>query len=700
MRYRLGADIGGTFTDIILLGPDGAVYSRKVLSTPDDYSRAIQEGTRVLLDSLGIAGSDVREVAHGTTVATNAIIERKGVKVGLVTTKGFRDVLEIGRFRVPKLYDMSFRKPEPLVERRLRFGVPERIGADGTELLPLDTGAIDEAIAAFEAEDVKAVAVCFMNSYVDGVHEREAATYLRERLPGIAVTASTEIVPQIQEYERTSTTVVNAYVRPVVERYLTSLEERLRALGIEVPLLIMQSSGGVLPAEVAARNPVFIIESGPAAGVVGAQRLGERIGEPDMIVLDMGGTTAKASLIEDGQYVLTPEIEVGGMQTGQRLIRGAGYIVQFPTIDIAEVGAGGGSIAWVDPGGGLRVGPQSAGAAPGPVCYGGGGTEPTVTDANLVLGYLNPGALVGGELSLDYAGAERALAALGERLGMDVTTVAWGIHRIANANMMRALTGVSTERGRDPRQFTLLAIGGNGGVHSPGLAEELGISRVIVPPVSGLFSALGLIFADVEHQSIGAFYRRYTDVAAEDMNAALRPLVAEVEALLTAEGFDTPAKRTITVFTELQYAAQASALTVPMRSWPIDAAAFDALPGDFHAEHERNYGYRSEEERLQLVALKVVGRGVSDEARVPERIERRGESISAEGSRRAWFGDTHGWQEARLMPRGALGETPTAGPVIIEEYDCTTVVPPGWTVHRDAWNDIVLTRDATGNAGD
>ncbi|MEX2642674.1 MAG: hydantoinase/oxoprolinase family protein, partial [Acetobacterales bacterium] len=457
MHYRLGADIGGTFTDIVLLDPTGAVHSKKILSTPDDYARAIQEGTRDLLAEIGVDAKDVKEFSHGTTVATNAIIERKGVKVGLITTDGFRDVLEIGRFRLPKLYDMSFVKPTPLVERRLRKGVTERIGADGSVVEPLDEAAVTKAVEELIADGVDAIAICFLNSYVNPEHEKKAAAAARKAAKGVAVTASCEIVPQIQEYERTSTTVVNAYIRPVVERYVQSLKGRMQDLGVNVPVMIMQSSGGVLSADKASESPVFIIESGPAAGVVGAQRLGARIGVNDLMVLDMGGTTAKASLIEDGDYDLTPEIEVGGMQAGQRMVQGAGYIVQFPTIDIAEVGAGGGSVAWQDPGGGMKVGPHSAGAVPGPVCYDNGGTEPTVTDANLFLGYINPGSLVGGDLKVNAGKAKAAIEALGEKLGLDATACAWGIHRIANANMMRALRGVSTERGRDPRNFALFA---------------------------------------------------------------------------------------------------------------------------------------------------------------------------------------------------------------------------------------------------
>ena len=442
--YRLGVDIGGTFTDIIVLAPDGTIFSKKVLSTPDDYSRAIEEGVVELLDETGISADEITEFAHGTTVATNALIERRGVKVALITTRGFRDVLELGRFRSPRLYDLEFRKPDPLVERRLRFEIEERTNGKGEILVPLDTKALDRLAEQLVEEEVQAVAICFINSYVNPENELNAQRWLEKRLPTIPISASAQLLPQIQEYERTSTTVVNAYIRPVVESYVTSLVERMGRLGLGIPLTIMQSNGGVLPADLAAVNPVYIIESGPAAGVVGAQRMGELFGLGDLIVLDMGGTTAKASLIRDGKFAIVPDAEVGGDSVGHRLLQGAGYPIQVPTIDIAEVGAGGGSIATVDAAGGFQVGPRSAGAVPGPVSYALGGEQPTVTDANLVLGYLSPVALVGGNLTLDETGARATLTDLGARISRSDTDTAYGVHLIANANMMRALSSVSS----------------------------------------------------------------------------------------------------------------------------------------------------------------------------------------------------------------------------------------------------------------
>lgn len=691
-KYRLGVDIGGTFTDIVLLGESGAVETKKILSTPDDYSRAIEDGIRRLLAETGINPADIAEVAHGTTVATNAIIERKGVRVALVTTEGFRDVLEIARYRAPRLYDVFFRKPEPLVERRLRFQVPERIAASGEVVRPLDCDAVLAVAEKCVAAEVDAVAICFINAYANGAHEEEAAALFRQRYPELPVTVSSELVPQIQEYERTSTTVVNSYIRPVIERYARRLDDRLKTIGITVPLNIMQSNGGVLPGELAARKPIFIIESGPAAGVVGAKRLGDRIGLGDAIVFDMGGTTAKAAIIVGGDYGMAPETEVGGgAALGHRMIRGGGYVVQAPTIDIAEVGAGGGSIAWIDAGGGIQVGPHSAGAAPGPVCYGRGGTEPTVTDANLLLGYLNPDVLVGGDLTLDRDAAEEAVAAIGRKLGQDATAAAYGIHLIANARMMRALSAVSSERGLDPAGFGIFAFGGNGGVHVCGLATALGIERVVVPPAAGLFSALGLIFADVEHQCIRAYYRPIDSLDMSDLNRTFGALRDEAAALLTADGY-SDARQELTYSAEVKYIGQNTALAVPVRGLPIDHADLSDISESFSLAHQNVFGYRSDEERLQLAALKAVGRGVPDAPRLPDAIKLGDGFRPKGGSRKAYFGGDHGWLDTPVTGRAALGRKPRPGPLIVEEYDSTTVVRPGWTACLDAWNNIVLMR--------
>lgn len=692
-RFTLGVDIGGTFTDIVLLRSDGKLSSKKVLSTPDDYSRAIEEGVRELLDEVDVTPGEITEFAHGTTVATNAIIERRGLKVALVTTKGFRDVLEIGRFRSPRLYDIAYRKPEPLVERRLRFEIQERVMSDGTILARLDEAGMGKIATAIEQCGVDAIAVCFINSYANPANEQAAAEFFSTRLPTVSVSASTQLLPQINEYERTSTTVINAYIRPVVERYVKSLDKRLRRLRISAPLMIMQSSGGLLPGPLVAKNPVYIIESGPAAGVVGAQRLGEHVEMGDLIVFDMGGTTAKASLIQNHTYGLCPEAEVGGSAAlGHRLIQGAGYVVQVPTIDIAEVGAGGGSIASVDAAGGMQVGPRSAGADPGPVCYDRGGTQPTVTDANVLLGYLNPDVLCGGELKINYRKAESAVGELARKMGVGRTDAAYGIHLIANSNMMRALHGVSTERGRDTSRFGLLAIGGNGGVHAINLAEGLRISRVVVPPVAGLFSALGMLFADVEHHLVTAFYRRFAEVCSGDVNEIAQPLVDEASRLLASEGF-LQEMQAFVLHAELKHVAQTATLSVAFPAFPVTDGLLAEVREAFGQAHFASYGYRSDNEPVQIVALKLVGQGLSEVPRVPAQVSRDRENKILNGRRRAYFGPELGWVDTPVTSRKGLSQQAVKGPLIIEEYDTTTVVRPGWAARLDGWNNIIIERN-------
>jgi len=670
------------------------VFSKKVLSTPRDYSQAIEEGVASLLTELRIEPQAITEFVHATTVATNAIIERRGVRTALVTTKGFRDVLELGRFRSPRLYDLTFRKPEPLIPRDLRFEIAERVSATGDVLEAVSEAELAEVARAIGRRDVQAVAVTFINAYVNPVNELMAAEQLARLLPGVSVSASVRLLPQIGEYERTSTTVVNAYIRPVIERYVASLRARLARLRIAAPLMIMQSSGGIAPGAAIAERPIYIIESGPAAGVLGGQRVAERAGVTELIVFDMGGTTAKATIIEGGRFGLCPETEVGGgAALGNRMIRGSGFPVQVPTIDIAEVGAGGGSIASIDAAGGIQVGPRSAGAEPGPVCYDRGGTEPTVTDANLLLGYLNPGALVGGELALSFGKAKRAVQELADRLGIGEVDAAYGIHLIANATMLRALRGVSSEKGMDPSAFALFAIGGNGPVHAITLAEGAGMTRIVVPPVAGLFSALGMLFADVEHQLIAGFYRRVSAVTPEDFNAAAAPLVAEGEALLTSEGFVEAARRDIVVFADVKYVGQTSPLPIALTRFPAGDDTFAQIAAAFAAEHRKIFGYESPGEPLQFVSIKAQCRGVPLTPRMPEHMARRNERTAARAARQAYFGPQHGWQEAAIITRASLAEQAVAGPAIVEEYDTTTVIYPGWRARLDALNNICIVKD-------
>ena len=691
--YRLAVDIGGTFTDVALLAPDGRLHTGKVLSTVDDYGRAVEDGIGQVLCSSGTAAADVSWIAHGTTVASNALFERRGAPVALVTTRGFRDVLELGRFRSPRLYDVTFQKPPPLVARHLRFEVSERIAGDGRVLVPLEEGDLDEIAERLDELSIPSVAICFLNAYVNPEHEIRAGERLLARLPGKAITLSSQLAPQIQEYERTSTTVVNAYLRPVTEAYLGDLERRLNGLGLSPSPLVMQSSGGLLPAAQTAPNPVFAIESGPAGGVVGAQRLAARLGLADLLVFDMGGTTAKASLVEKGRYSVVAGAEVcGGSVIGTRLIQGGGFPIQAPTIDIAEVGVGGGSIAAPAGPDGLRVGPESAGASPGPACYGRGGTEPTATDANLILGYLNPRALVGGALPIERDKAETALAQLGERIGRDAVQTAYAIHRLVNADMVRALRSVSVERGTDPARFTLFSIGGNGAVHACDLASMLRIRRIVVPPAAGVFSALGLLFADPEYHLARAFYKPLDKTDPEDLDGVLAALRGEAESLLVRQGFGDPSLRRVEAVVEMKYFGQSESLPVPLPAGRMSRAALMDVSKRFDALHQETFGYASPDEDRQFVMVKVVGRGIAEQDPVPQAIHRADETVRSSPARRAYFGPADGWVTTPVGGRSEVGADPVAGPRIVEESDGTVVVAPGWTMRRDPWSNLVLDR--------
>ncbi|HEY6432010.1 MAG TPA: hydantoinase/oxoprolinase family protein, partial [Acetobacteraceae bacterium] len=536
MSVRIGIDIGGTFTDLVAIDTDGRVLTRKSASTPRDYGQGIVDGLRGLLAEVG---GDVTDVLHGTTIGSNTILEGRGARTALITTRGFRDVLDIRDLRMPRIYDIGWTKPPALVERRLRLEVTEKIRPDGSVAVSLDVVSVDAAIGRLRRDEVQSVAICLLHSYANPAHERIVAAHVRAALPDLAVSVSHEILPEIKEYPRTSTTVVNAYVQPVVRAYLTALSARLQALGLTAPLQLMQSNGGLASVEFADAQPVHIIESGPAAGVVGGAALAARLGETRLITFDMGGTTAKAGLVENAAVLRTEALEVGaGVMAGSRLLVGAGYMLKLPAIDLAEVGAGGGSICRLDAAGAPKVGPESAGADPGPVCYGTGGTEPTVTDCNLVLGYLDPAGLVGGSLRLD---AKAARAAVAERLAApmrcSVEEAAAGMLRLASASMMRAIRAVSVERGRDARQFTLLAFGGNGPLFAASIAAELGMRQVIVPPLPGVFSAFGLLVADTEHHVTQSLRVRVDTADPAHVRTALAALIASGNERLARDGF-------------------------------------------------------------------------------------------------------------------------------------------------------------------
>ena len=673
----------------MLLAPDGSYWTKKVSSTPEDYAVGIIEGVSQVLNDTGLDGSAILEIIHGTTVASNTILENKGAKTALITTRGFRDVLELRRLRVPQLYSVFYEPPTPLVERRLRLEVDERLDSDGAVVTPLSEEDVVAALDRIAEDGAESVAVCFLHSYRNPAHERRVGEAIRERLPDIYVSLSVDVLPEIREYERTSTTVVNSYLGPIVKNYLDSLADQLGATEISAPVHIMQSNGGIMSARQATETPVKIVESGPAAGVVGGDEIGKRVGLPNLITFDMGGTTAKASLIEDGQRSWTTEHEIGaGISLSSRLVKGGGHAIKVPVMDLAEVGAGGGSIVWIDRGGALRVGPRSAGAMPGPACYDTGGTEPTVTDANVVLGYVNPRRLAGGAVELR---PELARQVLDERvagpLGMDTLEAAYGVHTVANVTMIRAIRAVSTYRGRDPRDFSMLAFGGSGPIHAVAMARSLSVATVIVPPASGVFSAVGLLQAQAENHFVLTFFGRLSQVDPEALDGAYGTMKDQAESSLATEGY-SPADLVWQRSADLRYVGQAYELTVQAPGGDLGASGVALLEERFHDEHERTYGHKAPDEAVEIVNLRLTARAASSQSLPITPIA--GAYSQERTSRDVYYGPDHGSLETPIVSRSDLTATRLDGPLVVEEYDVTTVVAPGSSARLDEWSNIVI----------
>ena len=687
IRYRVGVDIGGTFTDVVLLGSDGSLITKKVSSTPDDYGRGIINGVSEVLDDLGLSPDAVDGIVHATTVATNTILEFKGAKTALITTEGFRDVLEMRRLRIPDLYNLQYEKPAPLVPRRLVFEVPERMGPRGEVWRELDESAVEAVAAKIAEHKVEALSICLLHSYADPTHERRVAEIMKKALgKDIYITCSSDILREMREYERTSTTVVNAYVGPVVTRYLDSLVKQLKTLGIEAPLEIMQSNGGIMTAGAAIRKPACIVESGPAAGVIASARVAKSCGHDNVISLDMGGTTAKAAMIEKGEPTKTSEYEIGtGINLSSMLVKGGGYPIKLPFIDVSEIGAGGGSIVSTDEVGLIKVGPRSAGAVPGPICYDQAGLDPTLTDALVVLGYFNPDFLVGGSLRLNAAKARAAIKEhVARPMDKSLLDAAHGIFAIAVANMTRAVKAVTTYRGRDPRDFILFAFGGGGPVMAAEIARTFQIKRVLVPVAPGVFSALGLLFSDTEHEFIRTFFAGSGEIASEELDEVFAELEREALSALAEEGYKKD-RVILRRLADMRYSGQAFELTVPVSK---ETMSLENMVGDFNDEHERTYGYRSESDPVDLVNIKVVARGMASGPRTydPMSLVQAGKGERSE--REAYFGPGQGLLSTPVISRHDLiGET-IKGPLIIEEYDATCLVPPGCAASLDKLGNI------------
>ena len=683
---RIGVDIGGTFTDLVLTDAAGRTFQCKVSSTPAAPEQAVLTGVREILGHAGIAASEIGEVVHGTTVGSNTLLQKVGAPTGLITTRGFRDVLEIGRLRTPGMFDLQWEKPAPLVPRRHRREVTERITAAGEVYVALDEAEVIAAGRDLAAVGIRSVAICFLNSYRNPAHERRAEELLAEHVPELEVTTSVSVLPEAKEYERTSTTVVNAYVRPVLEAYLTRLERGLGSIGIEAPLLVCNSNGALASSGTARAKPVFFISSGRAAGVVGGGRLGEALGEGDLVVFDMGGTTASASLIQAGELMRVSEYEFrAGISTPSRFIKAGGYMMSVPTVDVAEVGSGAGSIAHVDEGGLMKVGPVSAGADPGPACYGIGGTKPTVTDANLYLGYL-PDTLAGGSRTLSRQKAEEAITRdLAAPFGLDAATAAHGVREVVNSNMARAIRAVTVERGVDPRDFTLVAIGGSGPVHAVDIARLLSMPRVLVPASPGVFTAMGMLAGDVEHYLIRPLAGRLDGIDLAAAHAIVAELAAEARERLLGEGV-APDDISLQPELDMRFRGQEMSLAVPFGEGD-DAAG---LRQAFLAAYGAIYSYASDDV-IETVSLRLIGRGLR-----PGKFDFRRDRDEAvdpatpDIRREVYFGPERGWIDTPIHDRATLRGR-VVGPAILQGADSTVLVPPDAEAETDPRGNLLIT---------
>ncbi|MBI3965139.1 MAG: hydantoinase/oxoprolinase family protein [Chloroflexi bacterium] len=680
MAQRLGVDTGGTFTDLALVDEaTGAIRMYKLSSTPHDPSEAILGGITAILDENGVGAVDVAYLGHGTTVATNAVIEGRVARTGLITTRGFRDVIELARQRRPDLYNLEVDKPTPVVSRDLRREISERLDYEGNEISPVDEAEVRAILADFERAGVDSVAIALIHAYTNSAHEQQVKELVRRLLPTTSVCTSAEVLNEWREYERLSTTMLNAALLPVMGRYLRALERRVAEMAMPVGPHIMQSSGGIMGSEAAAERPVNTLFSGPSAGVIGAIHVARLADFENLITFDMGGTSTDVCLVENGAAATATQRDIGG------------FPVKAPTLDVHSVGAGGGSIGWIDQGGLLKVGPRSAGARPGPACYGLGGQEPAVTDANVTLGRLNPEHLLGGRMRIQSSLATEAIdGRIASQLGRSIPEAAAGIITIVNVNMIRAMRVISVERGHDPRQFTLVAFGGAGPVHACELAREFGISKVIVPEAPGILCALGLLVSDLRADFGRTYVARADEVDPAQITAIYADLEDQARRWLEREHV-APENAVLTRTTDVRYFGQDFELPVPTMAGEIEPAQLGEIIARFHREHERAYGYASPDALTQLVGFRVVATG--SVARPQFTATGAGQSdvaSAAIGSRPVYFDgafvETPIYDRTRLRPGATL-----EGPAILDQMDSTTVVLPRQLVEVDGYRNLIIT---------
>jgi N-methylhydantoinase A len=690
-EWRLGVDIGGTFTDVVLWQVGSpSMLREKLLTTPEDPARAVLDGIGRALDRGGIRAADLDRVIHGTTLVANALIERKGVRTALFTTRGFRDVLEIGREWRYDLFNLDIEMPRPLVPRPLRFEIDERVDAHGNVVQALDAASVDAAISAAREAGVESVGVCLLHAYGNARHEQRIGEALAQAMPEVAVSLSSAVSPELGEYERTSTTVANAYVHPIFEGYVQRLVSALKALGFGRELLLVLSDGRLVRAEVATRFPVRLVQSGPAAGAEAARMFGQRAGTPDVLCFDMGGTTAKACLVPDGQPDRTVHFEVA---RETRFAAGSGLPLQIPAIDMIEIGAGGGSIARIDARGLLQVGPDSAGAAPGPACYGLGNALPTVTDCDLLLGYLDAGSFLGGQMTLDREAAETAVRRhLAEPLGIGTTEAAWGVHETVTANMAQAATIHAIERAMDVSRFALLPIGGAGPVHACAMASKMGIRRLICPPGAGVASAIGMLCSAISFEIAHAAPSPLEDLDLAHQLETVNAMQAEAAALVTGAGVDA---RSVTqrLSAMLRYVGQGYEIETEIELDWLRRGDLAAVAKAFAAAYRRRYG-REESMAVQLLSWRVAVEGPRSQLGPAGATPDATPAPQRKARRPVWFEDafvdTPVFHREAFQPGHAL-----PGPAIVEETESTLVLPPDFHLEVDDAANLVLTRTAS-----
>ena len=694
VSYRVSVDIGGTFTDLIALNEEtGEIVNVKVPSTPRKPAEGVINAFKEFLNNAN--PEEISVVIHATTIAVNALLGQIGLelpKTALVTTKGFRDVIEIGRQRRPELYNLFFQKPRALIPRRLRFGIEERIGPKGEIIKPINLKEVEKLAEKLKGEKVESIAISMLFSFINPIHEQKTAKILNEKVKDAFISISSEIAPEYREYERTSTTVVNAVLMPIVSSYLNELKVELESLSVKAPLCIMQSDGGIASKETAAKKPVSIIESGPAAGVIASAFYGNIIGNKNILSFDMGGTTAKAGAIRNGVPEITTEYEVAGKVHKGRIVKGSGYPVRYPFIDLAECSAGGGTIAWVDEAKALHVGPISAGAKPGPACYGVGGEKPTVTDANLILGRLNPQYLLEGKMKIYPKLAEKAIKnEICQKTGLDLVEAAAGIIRIVNSVMAKILRIVSIERGYDPRDFVLMCFGGAGPMHACPLAEELQISKVVIPPNPGLFSAYGLLAADFKCNLVKAIMKKVEELNAEEIERVFD--VMERKCLKNLQFQGVPKEKIVFVRQlDMRYFGQSYELQISTTKPFLNENLLQAIES-FHNKHEAVYGYSVKDEAVEIVNARLTAIGLVEKPKVAKK-KLESKKVSEDAvltKRKVFFEKINNYENVTVFSREKLRPgNLIQGPAIIEQYDSTTVVYPDWTAEVDEFENLIL----------